>query len=109
GGGARRARRVDTAVRRLAARPHAPVYRVSAEPACQRQAAGLHRLDRGTDGAACARDGRTAAAPGRQPARRTGRRAARYHWGVMPRRLIISLTRWFSAASTFLASWRDAG
>lgn len=34
---------------------------------------------------------------------------ARYHWGVMPSRWIISLTRWFSAASTFLASWRDAG
>ena len=44
--------RTGAAARRLAPGPVAAVRGLRAEPACQRQAAGLHRLDRGADGRA---------------------------------------------------------
>ena len=52
GGSTRGPRRAAARVRRLAARPHADVGGLRAEPARQRQAAGVHRLGGGVDGRA---------------------------------------------------------
>ena len=49
--------RLRLRLRLLNDRPDAALYRLPAEPACQREAAGVHRLGGGVDGAACAGGG----------------------------------------------------